>query len=61
MHTATFFDWDGSVHELPFKCGTTIWSHMCKAAHKAIRRKGYTTIRLFMVDYDLVEPFLQYA
>lgn len=60
MHIATFEDWDGTIRTIKFKCKVTIWSHLCKAAHAAILRAGYTTVRLALVDNDVVEYALAY-
>ena len=60
MHTALFEDWNGTMRSISFKCSTTIWSHLCKAAHAAILKAGYTTVRLDLVDGDPVEYMLAY-
>lgn len=60
MHIALFEDWDGTMRSIKFKCSTTIWSNLCKAAHAAILKAGYTTVRLDLVDGDPVEYMLAY-
>ena len=60
MHIATFEDWNGTMRTVPFKCKVTIWSHLVKAAHAAILKAGYTTVRLALIDGDPVEYALAY-
>lgn len=60
MHTAIFEDWNGTLRTIQFKAKTTIWSHLCKCAHAAILKEGYTTVRLALVDGDPVEYSLAY-
>lgn len=60
MHEAIFENWNGEMKAIKFKCKVTIWSHLVKAAHAAILKKGYTTVRLALIDGDPVEYALAY-
>ena len=60
MHTAMFEDWNGEIRTIQFKAKTTLWAHLCKCAHAAILKAGFTTVRLVLVDGDTVEYALAY-
>ena len=60
MHTATFMNWNGKTFSVDFKAGATRWADLCKAAHAAILKAGYTTLQLLTVDGDAVEYQLAY-
>ena len=58
MHTAIFENWDGKMLSVTFKAKETTWPHLCKCAHAAILKAGYTTVRLALIDGDVVDgPF----
>ena len=60
MHTARFLNWNGKTYEVSFRSKTTRWADMCKAAHAAILKAGYTTVQLLTVDDDPVEYTFAY-
>ena len=60
MHTAIFENWNGELKSIQFKCHATIWTTLVRAAHAAILKAGYTTVRLALVDGDPVEYALAY-
>lgn len=60
MHTANFMNWNGKTITIPFRCKTTRWVDLCKAAHAAILKAGYTTVQLLTIDGDDVEYQLAY-
>lgn len=60
MHTAIFENWNGEMKSIQFKCGVSIWTTLVKAAHAAILKAGYTTVRLALIDGDPVEYALAY-
>lgn len=60
MHKATFENWNGKLMTISFKSTTTKWAEMCKKAHAAILKAGYTTVRLVSIDNDPVEYQLAY-
>lgn len=60
MHTATFRNWNGKEISISFRTTTHKWAELCKKAHAAILKAGYTTIQLLTVDNDPVEYCLAY-
>lgn len=60
MHTATFINWNGKTISLNFRTSTHRWVELCKKAHAAILKAGYTTVQLVSIDNDPVEYCLAY-
>lgn len=60
MHIATFINWNGKKHSVSFRTTTHRWEELCKKAHAAILKAGYTTVCLLTVDGDDVEYALAY-
>jgi hypothetical protein len=60
-HHAQATNWDGQTIEVTFTMSTATFDRLCKKAHDAFHRDGKYTIRLDMVDDQVVADFdLQY-
>ena len=60
-HHAQATNWDGQTIEVTFTMSAATFDRLCKKAHDAFHRDGKHTIRLDMVDDQVVADFdLQY-
>lgn len=60
-HTATALNWNGSLVDAVFAGRQKTFDAVVAAAHKAFRRRGFTTIKLLEVDGRDVPLSAQYA
>lgn len=60
MHDCTFMNWNGKTVSIKFKTTSHKWVELCRKAHAAILKAGYTTVQLLTIDGDPVEYNLAY-